>query len=930
MRFTLQDFVEAGLRESPLELRVAGEAVVRAAKTNDWSKLEPEVQAAALVLGKPEQTAPFLLALASSEPVRALELALLSARLTLRFSMSEGSLARVLDYAVRKPSAQLPPPLFWLALRRAFDASPLLRPAGHAKLKHETDLRIRAATSFVFPEDPSRWTESEHRRGLATEDAADASFILFATLRDVPRIASSTTWPPAKKLLESLPDQQLEEALLLIHDDALASQHRKRESAKLAAQDVGPLLANITAADSLATLAMISPTEDLLAQAESFTEGERASLDAEGGAGGSQRAHQIGEPEELILRRTFIEGWRRELHGVPIPRDAPWHSPWEQPPAKKKEPITPPQGPALVPGAWERNWKPRPAPPDLQLAWRALSERSDVRPWEVSFVLGLGPMVLPRLREWARREPALLAATQEVDDGGLDEALLLAWNSRRVQLSLAAREFSRRFPERAHRAAIRLCFSAAPRERSAGVIVLKALEREAARELELLSPEQRAWVEAQLAAPPVLPARRPAMPEFLRLAALPPVVTHEGTHALDEKALSELLAVMKAAPLDDNSTLLHVTAGLSAASLQTLCGALFTQWLAAGAPPKEKWALASLAHFPSDDWATVVGALCHQWAQGGFPARAQEAVGTLGRMGTRVALAEVHRLSTRIRTVALRARARLAFNEAAQRLGLSAEELEDRLVPEVGHVDGVLTLDDSLKPVLTRDGKEVGTPEVVKRAAKSLKAATARLERAMCEGQGLGAFHFTETWGMHPLLRALAARVVWGVFKDGKRVGLFVPGSPPQGDGLPLEESTQVRPVHPLELSEEELRRARGWLTQKQPFEQLDRAVYAPGELRSRLRALNNLEVPAVALLALERHGWERGAVVDGGSWMDVTRRGEGWSMTLHFEPGIWAGDPNANEQQTITGSHLEPEGAISPRVASELQRELAHLSAGS
>ena len=86
MRFTLQDFVEAGLRESPLELRVAGEAVVRAAKTNDWSKLEPEVQAAALVLGKPEQTAPFLLALASSEPVRALELALLSARLTLRFS----------------------------------------------------------------------------------------------------------------------------------------------------------------------------------------------------------------------------------------------------------------------------------------------------------------------------------------------------------------------------------------------------------------------------------------------------------------------------------------------------------------------------------------------------------------------------------------------------------------------------------------------------------------------------------------------------------------------------------------------------------------------------------------------------------------------------------------------------------------------------
>lgn len=908
MRFTLQDFVEAGLREAPLELRVAGEAVVRAAKTNDWSKLEPEAQAAALVLGKPEQTAPFLLSLASSDPVRALELALMSARLTLRFSMSEGSLARVLDYAVRKPSAQLPPPVFWLALRRAFDDAPLLRPAGLAKLQPEADLRLRAATSFVFPEDPSRWTENEHRRGLATEDAADAAFILFATLRDVPRVAASVTWPPPRKLLESLPDAQLEEALLLIHDDALASQHRKRESAKLAAQDVGPLLANITAADSLATLAMISPSEELLAQAESFTEG--------------------GEPEELILRRTFIAGWRRELHGLGVPRDAPWRSPWEQQPPRKKEPVSPPPGPPLVPGAWERNWKPRPASPDLQLAWAALRERSDVRPWEVSFILGLGPLVLPRLREWARREPALLAAAPDVDDGGLDEALLLAWSSRRVQLSLASREFARRFPQRAHRAAIRLCFSSAPRERAAGVIVLKALEREAARELEALSPEQRAWVEAQLAAPPALPSRRPALPEFLRLATLPPVLTHEGTHALDEKALTELLAVLKAAPAEDNSTLLHVTAGLSGASLQALCGALFTQWLAAGAPPKEKWALASLAHFPSDDWATVVGALCHQWAQGGFPARAQEAVATLGRMGTRVALAEVHRLSTRIRTVALRARARLAFNEAAQRLGLSAEELEDRLVPEVGDLDGaVLSLDDSLRPVLTRDGKEVAISEDVKRAAKSLKAATARLERAMCEGRGLGAFHFTETWGMHPLLRALAGRVVWGVFKHEQRVGLFVPGTPAQGDALPLDESTQVRPVHPLELSDEERQRARGWLTQRQPFEQLDRAVHSPEALRSRLRALNNLEVPAVALLALERHGWERGAVVDGGAWLDLTRRGEGWSLTLHFEPGIWAGDPSANEQQVITGSQLEPGGALPPRVASELQRELAHLS---
>ena len=80
-----------------------------------------------------------------------------------------------------------------------------------------------------------------------------------------------------------------------------------------------------------------------------------------------------------------------------------------------------------------------------------------------------------------------------------------------------------------------------------------------------------------------------------------------------------------------------------------------------------------------------------------------------------------------------------------------------------------------------------------------------------------------------------------------------------------------------------------------------------------------------MALLALERLGWERGAVADGGSWMDLTRRGDGWSVALHFEPGIWAGDPSANELQLITG--VDPEGALSPRVASEIQRDLVSLS---
>ncbi len=878
---------------------------MRAVKTGRWDGLPADAKAAALVMCKPDQALPWLLSLAIEDPVEAASLAVRSAQLYLRFAVLNGGLVRVLDVPMRKPSGQLPPPAFWLTLRKSLDAQPALRRKALAALPPLNDLRVRAAVAFVFAAEPSLWTEEHRRAAQELEDPGDEQFLLFATVRGLPAIGNLTSWPPPAKLLEGLSDASLLEAQELMHDPRLAQRRRHRASVQAAQRDVRPLFERITAPDSLATLANVTATEGLCAQAQEL-------VDELGGA-----------VEAQVLRRSFIEGWRRELAWDGPPRDAPWRSPWEGP-AKQKDTSPPPPAPPLEPGEWERRWRPRPPLPEVQLAWSALQGRADVRPWEVSVLLELGPVVLPQLRAWARREPALLAATQEVDDGGLDEALLLAWSSRRIQLGLAAREFARRHPARARKAALRLCCSPVAKERTAGALVLRALQRDLGPALEALEPAQRSWVEAQLSGRPQLPPRRPPLPSFLKWSALPPVTMADGAHALGEEALVDLVAVFKASPADDGAALLQVTAGLAPESLEALAGGLFHQWLASGAPPKEKWALTALAHFPSDTWATVVGALCLQWAQGGFPARAQDAVAVLGRMGTRAALREVHRLATRVRTLALRARAKLAFQEAAMRLGLSPDELEDRLVPEVGELDGAtLSVDGLLKPTLTKHGRAVPLPQSLKAVAKALKPAVARLERVMCDGPGFSAVHFTETWGMHPLLRALAVKVLWGAFKRGKRLGLFVPGDPPQGDDVLLDDDTTVRPVHPLELTAEELERARAWLPGEQPFEQLDRDWFAAEDLRARFEALLRQPVHTAGLLQLERLGWERGPVADGGSWLDVMRRGDGWHVALHFEPGIWAVDPRANERQTITGFELEPTATLSPRVASELQRDL-------
>jgi hypothetical protein len=129
--------------------------------------------------------------------------------------------------------------------------------------------------------------------------------------------------------------------------------------------------------------------------------------------------------------------------------------------------------------------------------------------------------------------------------------------------------------------------------------------------------------------------------------------------------------------------------------------------------------------------------------------------------------------------------------------------------------------------------------------------------------------------------------------------------------------------VHRIELTNEELALATSWLPVKPAFEQLTRECFAASELKGRLQALVDREVPVVGVLALERLGWERGPAVEGGLSVDIARRGEAWSVTLQLEPGLYAGDPTALDVQLITGVELESARPLDARVASELQRDL-------
>ncbi|MCC6337777.1 MAG: DUF4132 domain-containing protein [Myxococcales bacterium] len=981
---TLQDALHLGLSEVSPELRPHAEAVLAAAKAGHLDALTGEDAAAALVMCTADDAGAMLDAQLGRDPAVAFDLALRACRLHLRFALVQGKLARVLERPTRKPSSTLPPPDFWLRLRRALDGAPaLFRPRARqlALGTDLSDLRLRAPVAFVVPDEPSLWTPAhlaQVHAALDFLDPVEANLYLLGVLRSHPWAAKSPTWPPPLPALRKLPEDVLEAALALAGDHRALSRLAEEREAQEAAADPTPLLDQPLESHHLATLSRVVPDAKAITLATGrlahLTEVEATLVRAlaTGWILSAPEAADAAAAHSAVTAGAV--GDLRRAAFIHLPPGCTVPSPWDAPRPKRTKPLAPPPAPPPARGRWAQDWVARAfggdagvlrdtqhrlrtgaflfLPPDApRAAFEAVFEawKGGRAPDEYCFaevVEALGPSTLPFAAAWTRKNGLLLPAVSFIDDGLLAPSWALALSSRRRPVQEAARAWLDAHPRLGADGALALLLSGDDAERRLGQRALRWLEArhgDAARAAQdALTNEQRAWVDAARAEAPSLPAKTPPLPAFVKVDALPGVATRDATARLDDAGLRTLLALAKASTLDDAEPLLAAAAPLAPDSLAGLAGAVFTAWLTAGGSPKERWAMELLAHFPSDTWARVLGGLCQSWAQEGFPSRAQDAVEVLARMPSRLALLEVHRLSTKIRTAGLKAKATQAFEDAAQRLGLSQEELEDRLVPDFGLTggralgDGVeVDLDDDLKPVLRREGKTLKTPPAslgeagaaawaaVKKGKKHLEAAARRLERLMAEGRALPALHFTEVWLMHPLLSRLSERVAWVAFSGETRtVFLTAPLRTWTGVPFTLLESMTVRPVHRLELSAAELEALQGALPAP-PFPQLGREVYPSADVRAALRERVGTEVTAAQLIGLERLGWARGPVVGGGCYVSVERRGPHWRVLLVFEPGVYLGDPSMNARQVINDVLVDAPGAIGKVAASELLRTL-------
>ena len=492
-----------------------------------------------------------------------------------------------------------------------------------------------------------------------------------------------------------------------------------------------------------------------------------------------------------------------------------------------------------------------------------------------------------------------------------------------------------------------------------------------------------------LAADPLeraLPAAMPEVPEWADPVLLPQIRVSSGGALPDESVRHVVTILALSKPGEPYPGLTDVLRTVDPASAAEFGWALFEQWRLALMPAKAAWALHALGVLGDDGTVRRLTPVIRAWPGENAHHRAVEGLDVLAAIGTDTALLHLHGISQRVKFKALKVRATEKIAEVAAGLGLTGEQLSDRLVPDLGlDADGstvvdygsrtfTVGFDEQLRPyVRDSDGKQrkdlpkpgaKDDPELapaerkrfmaLKKEVRTLASDQVhRLEAAMVAGRSWTAREFTELFVDHPLMWHLVRRLVWLSETDGATTAFRVAEdrtfADVEDDTFDLPGAAAVRLAHPLYLGEAVTAWSDVFADYEilQPFPQLGRAVFALTEEEAaghRLTRFEGFKVPTGKVLGLEKFGWQRGNPEDNGVERWISKRlGDDLHLVIALGGGIAVGMVDVYPEQVLETVWLDTRpsdywgsrtydlrlGDLDAVTASELLADLAALTAG-
>ncbi len=589
-----------------------------------------------------------------------------------------------------------------------------------------------------------------------------------------------------------------------------------------------------------------------------------------------------------------------------------------------------------------------------------------------------GAEVFPALVAYGALHPDHLAELVIHVDAPHPALLCALWVSRGTALAAPGRAWLSAHPEAAAVGLIPSVLGEPGKERAAAESALRivqandegAVAAACARYGEAVARDVRAIVET----PPIwsFPAKVPKLPKWWSASALPEVRLRDGT-PLGEDAIDAIGTMLRFTSIElPYPGLADVRDACDPRSLDELAWGIVELWVGAGASANAYWALYAVAHLGADYATGQLARAITVWPRERGLARAKLGCDVLVRIGSDAALARLDRISRTVRKAALRRHAEAAIEEVARRRGLSRDDLDDRLVPDLGlDADGTATLDlgsrilavrfdAELTPYLTDEEgqrlarlskKKTDDPELAKSASKRWKALrkdaaavidgqVRRLERRMVEQKSWPLPTFRTLFLDHPLVSHLARRLLFRC-DDGAGSSVFFRVTDDDelldaNDDPAPAEGAPIAIAHPLLLDAEAKKRWSEVFSDYeivQPFPQLAREVHHLDEGdrgRRDLPERSGRPVWTKVLFGLESRGWKQGAIEEGWLRSFYKSLGRRHTVQLRFQPGMYVADPKREEAQTIEHVRLLQKGTfgeLDPIAFSELVRDLDSLT---
>lgn len=410
---------------------------------------------------------------------------------------------------------------------------------------------------------------------------------------------------------------------------------------------------------------------------------------------------------------------------------------------------------------------------------------------------------------------------------------------------------------------------------------------------------------------------------WLSLGKLPPLFAKDGS-PLSELAVTFLIQRQAREKGEVNEEVVPMLTHLDRAKNAPFAHALIDQWFASDMKATTRWGL-DVAGITGDD--SIIRRLIEpmeHWCMGNNGSRAEWAAHAIALLGSEKALGTLDGLIQRYRTRRkyVGAAAALAIFRTAEMMGISADELAERIVPDFGfNADGekdlplkkgtcTAVLCDDFK-IAFRDGdKLIANPpaklpeesvEELKETRKFLKEAvsrqTLRLQDSMIGGKRWPLDVWRGRYEVHPLFRIFAMKLVWSIYgEDGKLLRTFrlYPNGLTADAVGGLEEfpenTAKIGIVHRMEIDEKS---AKEWIAHlkrfkvKPLFKQLDRPVHILDPThanRREIKLTQGLKTTAGTLRKeLLGRGWSLSASGDGGSLSGMWRRFPGSDIEAYL-----------------------------------------------